>query len=401
VGAGPDYPWWSEAVGDPWRDPAAPAAVVVTPPPVAPELEAEPDPRPPRRGLGLVLVVSVVSALLAGALGGALGYVFAARNGGLGTPTTLGRGSAPPLTNRAPDSLAAVARRVLPSVVTIRARAGAGASVGSGFIATGDGYVITNDHVVSVGGGTLSVTFSDGNVASAKLVGSDPQSDVAVLKVDQSGLPAVQFGDSDQVQVGDPVLAVGSPLALPNTVTSGIVSALDRPIQATESGGPVRYYAAIQTDAAVNQGNSGGPLFDAAGRVVGINSVIKSLAADAEQAGNVGLAFAIPVNQAKRQAQEIIDTGRARRTVFGAQVEGGRTPGGGARLQSVETGGPAERAGLKVGDVVLRIDGRTVEEPADLIALVRKYAPGTPVRVDYTRSGAKATAQVTLAADAK
>lgn len=209
----------------------------------------------------------------------------------------------------------------------------------------------------------------------------------------------MQFGDSDALQVGDPVVAVGSPLALANTVTYGIVSALDRPIR-TESTAGARYYAAIQTDAAVNQGNSGGPLFDAGGRVVGVNSVIGSLSDDKEHAGNVGLAFAIPINQAQRVARDIIDRGRARRTVIGAGLDNAYR-GGGARLSSVEAGGPAAGGGLRVGDVVIKVGAGVVEEPTDLIALVRRYPPGATVAVEYARDGGRQTVRVTLAADAK
>jgi putative serine protease PepD len=262
--------------------------------------------------------------------------------------------------------------------------------------------VITNDHVVADATGSVTVTFNDGDVAPADVVGKDPESDLAVIKVNGGeDLSPVEFGNSDGIAVGDPVLAFGAPLALANTVTSGIVSALDRTIQAGEPGGPVRYYAAIQTDAAVNQGNSGGPLVDSGGRVIGVNSVIKSLATDEEQAGNIGLAFAIPINQAKRVAQEIIATGKARRTVFGAQVEGGRVPSGGVRLVSVDSAGPAGSAGLRNGDVVTKLDGHVLEESTDLIALVRKYAPGEVVTVEYRRGSDRRTASVTLAADAK
>src|SRR5205814_7682076 len=322
---------------DPWRDPSAPAAVVVTTAPGGPELEDPDAAAPPsarRGGLGLVLLVSVVTALLAGALGGTLGYVFASRNG-VSAVRVLGTGgSSPgPLTQRAPDSLAGVVKKVLPSVVTIRVRTGSGFSLGSGFIVSPDGYVITNDHVVAGSSGAATVTFSDASTTSGRVVGADPESDVAVLKLDQGNLKPIEFGDSDAVQVGDPVLAFGSPLALANTVTFGIVSALDRPVEAGEPGGLTRYYAAIQTDAAVNHGNSGGPLVDASGRVVGINSVIKSLASDEEQAGNAGLAFAIPINQAKRIAQEHIDKGKARRTAIGATVDSTyRSADGGVRL---------------------------------------------------------------------
>jgi putative serine protease PepD len=248
---------------------------------------------------------------------------------------------------------------------------------------------------------TLSVAFSDGSTAPATLVGRDPESDIAVIKVAKGGLTPVTIGNSEQIAVGDPVLAFGSPLALVNTVTYGIVSALDRTIQAGEPGGTTRYYAAIQTDAAVNQGNSGGPLVDAAGKVVGVNSVIRSVGATDTEAGNIGLAFAIPINQAQRVAGDIIDTGKARRTVIGAEVSTGGAGSSGARLRAVEPGGPAAQAGLKAGDVVTKIDGHVLEEGTDLIALVRKYAPGATVAVEFRRGSAAENASVTLAADAK
>jgi putative serine protease PepD len=402
-GPGAASPWWSDALTDPWRDPAAPAAVVVTPAGAGPELEpAEELVGGARRGIGLVLLVAVITALLAGALGGTLGYVFATRAGGGASHPLAGGGAAAPLTQRAPESFAAVAKKVLPSVVTIRVRSGGGTALGSGFIVSSDGYLVTNDHVMAGSTGAATITFNDATVAAAKLVGSDPESDVAVLKLDQGNRVPVEFGDSDAVQVGDPVLAFGSPLQLANTVTFGIVSALDRTMEADDPGGPTRYYAAIQTDAAVNQGNSGGPLVDAGGRVIGINSVIKSVAVNEDQAGNVGLAFAIPINQAKRLAQEIIDNGRARRTVIGAGLDKSyHSATGGVRISSVEANGPAANAGLRVADVVMRLDGRPLQEAGDLVALVRKYAPGTGVSVEYVRSGVPAKTQITLAADAQ
>lgn len=399
-------PWWSDALADPWRDPHAPAQVVVHAPAYSTVPSAEEEALAERGGgrtLGTMLLVAVVTALLAGALGGTLGYVFALRQGTNGHPVLGARtATAPALVQRAPDSLAGVVKLVLPSVVTVRVASGRGFSLGSGFIATADGYVITNDHVVEDASGAPSVTFNDGTSASAKLVGRDPESDIAVLKVERANLTPVEFGDSDAIAVGDPVLAMGSPLALANTVTYGIVSALDRTIQSGDPGGQVRYYAAIQTDAAVNHGNSGGPLVDGAGRVIGVNSVIKSIAESEDQAGNIGLAFAVPVNQAKRVAQEIIDTGKARRTVIGAQLDTAyRSAGGGVRLNAVEPAGPAGTAGLRAGDVVVKLSGRPVEEPTDLIALVRKYAPGSVVTVEYQRGGSTQAISVTLAADAK
>jgi putative serine protease PepD len=397
--------WWSDALADPWRDPAAPAAVVVRSPAAEPPPVAEPaQPGARRGGLATVLVVSIVVALLAGALGGTLGFLFATRNG-LGGGHNLGGGgsqqSPGALAQRPPDSLAGVVRQVQPSVVTVKIATNGGYALGSGFIISTDGYALTNDHVVEGATGTPSVTFSDGTVVAASLVGADVESDIAVLKIDRSGLSPVKFGDSDQVVVGDPVLAFGSPLALANTVTSGIVSALDRAIEASE-GGTDRYYAAIQTDAAVNHGNSGGPLVDSAGRVIGINSVIRSGGNGDQDTGNIGIAFAIPINQAKRLAQDIIESGHARRTVIGATLQSSYTsPTGGVQVSSVTPGGPADRAGIKPGEVLVKLNGVPLNEPTDLIALVRKYAPGESVSLAVRRSNGTQNVQVTLVADAK
>jgi putative serine protease PepD len=401
--------WWSDALHDPWRDPAAPSAIVVRPPASVPPTEPVPgsglDPTAPAtRGLPLVFVVALVTALLAGGLGGTLGFVFAQRTGVVGGHPVLGSGGASAAgaaVQRPHDSLAAAVAKVLPSVVTIRATGGGGTSLGSGFIVSANGYVITNDHVIEGASGNPTVTFSDSSTVPATLVGTEPESDVAVLRVDRNNLPPVQFGDSDQVVVGDEVLAFGAPLALANTVTYGIVSALDRPLQAEEPGGPTRFYAGIQTDAAINHGNSGGPLVDTAGRVIGINSVIRP-ATDSDSGGNIGLGFAIPINQAKRMAQDIIDTGHARRTVIGAQLSSSyQSPNGGVEITAVTAGGPAANAGLAAGDVVTKLQGIPLDQAGDLIALVRKYPPGASVKVDYLHDGARRTAQVTLTADAK
>lgn len=402
--AAPPPHWWSDALNDPWRDPHAPAAIVVEAPAAsessAPESVSDPD--VPRLRLFPIFLISLITALLAGTLGGALGYTVAVRNGGSGVALGGQPGEAPDAAQRGPESVAGVAKRLLPSVVTIRAGGRDGPSVGSGIVASEDGYVITNDHVLQQSTARPTVMFNDGSTASAVLIGRDTESDIAVIKVARRGLRPVEFGDSDTLAVGDPVLAFGSPLSLANTVTFGIVSALDRTLQAGEQGGPVRYYAAIQTDAAVNQGNSGGPLVDGAGRVVGVNSVIKSLAADEQEAGNIGLAFAIPINQAKRISQDIIGTGKARRTVIGAQIVGRDSGnGGGARLADVVPDGPAAKAGLRAGDVIVRLADRPVAEPSDLIALVRKHAPGSAVMVEYRRGSTPHHASVTLVADVK
>jgi putative serine protease PepD len=394
-------PWWSDALADPWRDPHAPSHVLLPASGVGTGPAPEPvvDPDAPRRSLTPIIVICLVTALLAGGLGGTLGFVFAVKGGLANTAgSRLGAPSedTPAAANRAPESNAGIVDKVLPSVVTVRVTG----AIGSGFVVSTDGYVITNDHVVETGSDAMSVSFSDGSTAPAKLVGRDPESDIAVIKVAKSGLTPVAIGNSDSIKVGDPVLAFGSPLDLVNTVTAGIVSALDRTIQGGEPGGTTRYYAAIQTDAAVNQGNSGGPLVNAAGQVIGVNSVIRSLGSNETEAGNIGLAFAIPINQAKRLAGDIIDHGKARRTVIGAEVATGNTSALGARLRSVEAGGPAAAAGLKANDVVLKVDNHVLDDGVGLIALVRKYAPGTVVAVEYRRGSRTASASVTLVADA-
>lgn len=404
-GAGHAEPvWWSDGDNDPWRDPSTPTEIRLPPgPPAGPALEPVDLPGQPADDRVRLVPVVLVTALLVGLVGGALGGTLGYRYGVLERGTTLGTelgGPPAPVAHRPPGSLAAVIDRVLPSVVTIRSNGRGGTQLGSGFVVSNDGHVITNDHVVGESRTPPIVTFHDGDSLTAELVGRDPESDIAVLRVEGSRAPPVLLGDSGAVQVGDPVLAIGSPLALANTVTSGIVSAVDRTIRAGEPGEQVRYYAAIQTDAAVNQGNSGGPLVDSAGRVVGVNSVIKSVAASAEEAGSIGLAFAIPISQARRVAQEIIDNGAARRTVIGAELDrSGRVAGGGVRLSSVVTGGPADRAGIQAGDILVRLDGRPLTEPTDLIALVRKHPPGAVVVVDYRRGGAVRSASVTLVAD--
>ncbi|MEV0268458.1 trypsin-like peptidase domain-containing protein [Hamadaea sp. NPDC050747] len=388
--------WWSDARSDPWRDPSAPVSLTVPGHTDAPATDRVSDGGWFTRRTAMVAALVIAAALVAGVMGGALGvgFVTAARR-----PTAALSSSNRPiaaLAQRPPQSFAAIAARVLPSVVTVRAQIPGGTALGSGF-AVGDGtYIITNDHVVS-GGSSLSVVLNDGSSTAARLLGSDPESDVAVLRVPKSNLQPLELGDSTTVQVGDPVLAVGSPLALPGTVTSGIVSAVDRLLAA---GDPTltRYYAAIQTDAAINHGNSGGPLLDGAGEVVGINSVIKSMATDDDSAGNIGLAFAIPINQAKRIAEEIIAHGRARRTVIGARLDDAFR---GVRVAQVDPAGPAADAGMKDGDVIISLDGHAVSEPVELIALVRKYPPGSAVTVRYQRGSDRKDVTVTLAADAK
>ncbi|HEY0487382.1 MAG TPA: trypsin-like peptidase domain-containing protein [Mycobacteriales bacterium] len=397
-------PWW--AVGaqrDPWRDPASnPAWIAPGAPPA--EAPAPPDlpPPPARRGLGPLLSVALIAALLAGTLGGALGFAAAARFVH-GATVTLGSndpGRAPALADRPPNSVAGIVARVQPSVVSIEISTAGSRGNGSGFVVSKDGYIVTNNHVAApaAAGGNLRVVFQDGTYASASIVGRDPNSDIAVLRIRRDNLPAVQFGDSDKVLVGDPVVAFGSPLGLQGTVTSGIISALDRPVvTGGEHGDEAAYMAAIQTDAAINPGNSGGPLVDGNGRVVGVNSAIATLASSpSARAGSIGLGFSIPINQAKRIAEQIIATGHAKRTIMAATLDMTYTdPAGGVRLQDVPDG-PARRAGLRPGDVITEFDGRRVSDPTDLIALIRKFAAGTRVPVTYVRGGQTRTVEITL-----
>ncbi len=394
-------PWWSDALNDPWRNPAAHAVVVSRTAPVAPPVDPAPElDTNAGAGLRLVVMVAVIAGLLAGALGGAIGFLAATKNQSPGVVLGGNPQAAPPEA-RPPDSMPAVVARVMPSVVTVHGAGRQTDSLGSGFVLSNDGYILTNEHVLAdVPDNAIRVTLADTTSIPARVVGRDPESDLAVLKVERDNLSPVELADSDGVAVGDSVLAIGAPLALPGTVTFGIVSALDRTIETRDLGGVQRYYAAIQTDAAINRGNSGGPLFDTAGRVIGVNAVIKSLVEDDQESGNIGIAFAIPINQAQRVAAEIIDTGRARRTVIGAQVDPNRGPGGGVRLSTVDAGGPAAAGGLRTGDIILRLGIHTIDEPHDLIALVRRYDPGTVVTVVYRRGTATATARVTLVADA-
>ncbi|MGH3715645.1 MAG: S1C family serine protease [Micromonosporaceae bacterium] len=395
-------PWWTDALHDPWRDPHAGAAVTVPGVPVDSGPPLEPVPEPPGRsdrpGLRMVLLVALFSALLAGGLGGALGYVAAARNGVGGQP---GVDDPPPLAKRPPDSVAGVVKEAMPSLVTVTIRSGGKGGNGSGFVISADGYVVTNEHV-ALGAGRdadIQVVFSDGSKTKATVVGSSASSDIAVLKVARKGLTPITFGDSDKVAVGDPVIAVGAPMGLRDTVTTGVVSALDRAVAGGDDDPSI--FAAIQTDAPINPGNSGGALLDGAGRVIGVNTAIYTVkSGEQESGGSIGLGFAIPINQARRVATEIVQTGHARTPVIGAELDMGyKGGGGGVRLSTVEPGGPAADAGLKGGDIVTRFGGRTLTQAIDLVALIRKHAPGTVVSVEYLRGAEKHTARITLGAD--
>jgi putative serine protease PepD len=407
---GPGSPWWSQAgARDPWRDPsAAPSWLAPTPPGPPPSnfSQASADGPPRRGGLGQVMLVSIVVAIVAGLLGGALGYVVAARTATGSFSLGKSSGDTPALAERAPTSVAGIAKQVQPSVVTVVIRSTSGNGNGSGFVISDKGYILTNNHVAApaAAGGSLRVQFSDGSSAAATIVGRDASSDIAVLKISKAGLKTVKFGDSNKIAIGDPVVAFGSPLGLADTVTSGIVSAVDRPVctgctsgsgQGDESDA---FLAAIQTDAAINPGNSGGPLVDGAGRVIGVNSAIAALPTQSgsSTSGNIGIGFAIPINQAKRIAEELIASGKARTTVIGAEVNLDDQSSTGAVLSKVVAGGPADKSGLHTGDIVTHFADRPIEDGVALIALIRKQPPGSKVGIEYRRSGRTTTTSVTL-----
>ena len=373
-------------------------------PPIAPEtvedatVSAPATPARERRGgLGRTTAAVLATALLAGGVGGAVGAtVTAGHDQPATTATSTDTGS---ISSASLDtSIESVSAKVLPSVVSIAFTGQKGSGTGSGIVISKDGVILTNNHVVAeaADGGSLTVSFQDGRTASAKILGRDPGADVAVIKVDgvDSLVPA-QLGSSSSLKVGQQVVAIGSPLGLSGTVTSGIVSALNRPVVSGEQGSSATSVLnAIQTDAAVNPGNSGGALVDMAGRVVGINSAIASLgAAQGTQGGSIGLGFAIPIDQAKRIADQLTSTGTATKAVLGVASE---DAAGGAKLTQVADDGAAAKAGLQVGDVVTQVGTARITGTQSLLATVRSAAPGSQIDVTYTRDGAATTATVTL-----
>jgi len=310
--------------------------------------------------------------------------------------------------SRAEDSVASIAAAALPSVVSIEAKSSAGrTSTGSGFVIREDGYIVTNNHVVEGANGNVAVLMSDGTVVDGTIVGTTTDYDLAVIKIDKTGLTPLVLGDSDKVVVGDSVIAVGSPLGLDSTVTSGIVSALHRPVTTGDTQATSSFIDAIQTDAAINPGNSGGPLINASGEVIGINSAIAALpgATQSTGAGSVGLGFAIPSNQVRRTADELIATGTATYPVIGVVLDGTNQGAGVLVADSVNgqsgvvAGSPADKAGIKSGDVITKIDGRPVSRDEDLVVAIRAKAPGDTVTFTILRDGNEQTITVTLAAN--
>ncbi|WP_152187922.1 trypsin-like peptidase domain-containing protein [Georgenia satyanarayanai] len=348
-----------------------------------------------RRGVAYgVVVLLVLVALLGGIVVGALGarLLWPSTSSGSALPAA----GSPVSTGRAPDSVAGIAAAALESTVFIEVFGGDTASSGSGMVLREDGYLVTNNHVIDAaadGGGTVAVTLADGSQLPAEIVGRTADYDLAVLKVDEDGLTPLPLADSDAVVVGDPVVAVGAPLGLEGTVTSGIISALNRPVQAGGSGDGASFINAIQTDAAINPGNSGGPLINTAGEVIGINTAIAQ--AGGRQTGSIGLGFSIPSNQVRRTAEQIIETGRATYPVIGValdtryQGEGVQVlqDDAGAATPAVTPGGPGDEAGIEPGDVITHFDGQPVTTPSELIVAVRSRAPGDTVVLTVRSDG--------------
>ena len=351
--------------------------------------------------MGAATALAAVASIAAGSIAGA---VVGWTSGGGNNDTSVVNEAlkAEPANNstgKEPEqgSVEEVASKVLPAVVSIQTMTRTGGAEGSGSVISPDGYVLTNHHVVAGAehGGMMQVTMNDGSKHDAEVVASDANTDVAIVKIkDVKDLPFLQFGDSDSVAVGQEVVAVGSPLGLNATVTSGIVSAKNRPVRASQEGGESSLIDAIQTDAAVNPGNSGGPLVDRDGNIVGMNSMIASLSnSSSGEGGSIGLGFAIPSNFAKRMADELINDGKVSHPTLGVKVLA-RDDGNGARIAEVEPGGPADEAGLKDGDIVTRVNDRLIENADALIAAARSQDFGATVTLEVTREDSEESRQV-------
>jgi putative serine protease PepD len=332
--------------------------------------------------------IAIAMALIAGVIGSVVGRTSAS----LDSKTNLV--STKSTIERKPDSVAGIAARVSPSVVSIEVNNGNSGGTGSGFFLDSSGHILTNNHVISLAatsGASIQVKLANGKNYGAKLVGRDVSYDLAVIKIAVTDAPALQLGDSDKIQVGDGVIAIGSPLGLTGTVTSGIISAKNRPVT---SGGGTRessFINALQTDAAINPGNSGGPLVDLSGAVIGINSAIATTGSGfGGQSGSIGLGFAIPINQARKTADQLIKNGSSTYPIMGVSLDT-RYTGVGAKIPdevgSVSPGGPADRAGIKPGDIIIEIDGKAVDTADEAIINVRSHNVGEKIRVKFKRLG--------------
>ncbi|MGC9440201.1 S1C family serine protease [Streptomyces sp. WG5] len=364
------------------------------------------------RGRGGVVAGLLIAALVAGGLGGGLGYTLAKNNDETGS-TTVSASDTGGSVKRDAGTVAGVAAEALPSTVTIQAEGSNGeGGTGTGFVFDKQGHIVTNNHVVAeaVDGGKLSATFPNGKKYEAEVVGHAQGYDVAVIKLENapSDLKPLPLGDSDKVAVGDSTIAIGAPFGLSNTVTTGIISAKNRPVASSDGSAASKasYMSALQTDASINPGNSGGPLLDAQGNVIGINSAIQSTSNGGfgtGQAGSIGLGFAIPINQAEFVAKQLIKTGKPVYAKIGASVSLEETANG-AKLteqgvngsEPVEPGGPAADAGLKPGDVITKLDDRVIDSGPTLIGEIWTHKPGDKVTVTYERGGKERTTELTL-----
>jgi putative serine protease PepD len=323
---------------------------------------------------------AIIAGVISGLLAGMIGFMSASMIGNTPAPSISLPASSGDTSPRADDSIAGIAQAVLPVVVSIDVSSSQGSGTGSGFIirsTANESFVLTNNHVVDGAGGSqdITVTFQDQTQETATIVGTDASYDLAVLRIDRGNLPVAALGDSDDVVVGDATIAIGSPLGLTGTVTSGIVSALNRPVTAGDAT-DVSFISAIQTDAAINPGNSGGPLVNSRGEVIGINSAIATTGSSVSgQSGSIGLGFAIPINQARRVATELIETGSSSYPVIGVQLDMSYE-GQGALVQSVVEGGPASETELAAGDVITAIDGVKVSDGTELVVRIRAKNPG-------------------------
>ncbi len=323
--------------------------------------------------------VIVISLVFGGTAGGALGYLAADFSNGVSNTTSqVSETSKPVAITPATETVSQIVQNVKPSVVSIKAEGSSGSGTGSGFIYREDGYIVTNNHVAApaINGGKLTVYLEDKTSFEAKLVGRNTSYDLAVLKIDATGLKPVNIGDSNAINVGDLTVAFGSPLGLTGTVTSGIVSAINRPVTAGGADDQ-SFISAIQTDAAINPGNSGGPLVNGQGQVIGVNSAIATLG-NGTQSGSIGLGFAIPINQAQRIVTEIIESGKSSTPIAGISIDS-TYEGVGAKIAEVVADGPASSTDLKVGDIVTKINGEAVEDSTELIVAIRRNNPGDTI----------------------
>ncbi|MGP3969804.1 S1C family serine protease [Streptomyces sp. 6N223] len=397
--------------------PPSPPAAAPPPPPATGAWGVPPSPPPPvpppssaGTGRGGVVAAVVAATLIAGGIGGGVGYALSDEDDSTqATASTDADGDGNDALARPPESVAGIAEEALPSVVTIETMSGGTATGnGTGFVYDEQGHILTNNHVVAEAdaGAALNVIFSDGESYEAEVVGRAEGYDVAVIRLsDVSGrdLEPLELGDSDDVVVGDATVAIGAPFGLDGTVTTGIISALDRPVSTSDATGTdFSYMNALQTDASINPGNSGGPLLNAGGEVIGINSAIQPTS-DTGQSGSVGLGFAIPINQAERVAQDLIDTGEPVYPIMGAYVNTDPAVGGAVISEPtaevpepITPGGPADQAGLESGDVITRFGDRVIDSGPTLISEIWTYQPGDRVELTYERDGEEHTAQVTL-----